>query len=402
MQKPTMLYASPFNPMQSGISDYSEVLVKALQTEFKVTLLIRDYKMTNQELADTCDILNYDTDTIPYDDFDYIIYNIGNHPSYHDYIYRCCLEHPGMIILHDLCLYYLTIGVHGYYGDLFGTIYKQEGIQGLHRVKKAIKKESDNLLQCNSLAADMPLNKEILQSKNKFMVHSEYTYRKILETGYVEKERIKKINHIALIDSNTEYIEKEKLFTKFGIPQDAIIIASFGFISSTKLNHIVCQGISEMADSLSQKICYVMVGEGTYVDEYVDGKKIIKTGYTELEEFNSFIKYSDVVINLRHPSMGETSGALIRILGLGKVCIISNEGWFAEIPDECAIKIGMDNIEHMLKEKIQKLIECPLLRKQYEQQAKEYIAREYSGDEIVKQMKILLEEKGENSKEKTE
>lgn len=391
MQKPTMLYASPFNPMQSGISDYSEVLVKALQKEFKVTLLIRDYKMTNQELVDSCDILNYDTDDIPYDDFDYIVYNIGNQPSYHDYIYRCCLEHPGMIILHDLCLYYLTIGVHGYYGDMFGTIYKQEGIQGLHRVKNAIKKESNNLLLCKSLAEEMSLNKEILQSENKFMVHSEYTYHKILETGYVKAEKIKKINHIALIDSNTEYMAKEELFNKFGIPQDAMIIASFGFISSTKLNHIVCQVISKMAECLNKKICYVMVGEGTYVDEYIDGKVIFKTGYTELEEFNSFIKYSDVVINLRHPSLGETSGALIRILGLGKVCVISDEGWFSEIPDECAIKVKMTGIEQTLEEKITELIQYPEKRMEYEKNAENYISSEYSSEIIAHQIADFLD-----------
>ena len=134
-----------------------------------------------------------------------------------------------------------------------------------------------------------------------------------------------------------------------------------------------------------------MVGEGTYVDEYIDGKVIFKTGYTELEEFNSFIKYSDVVINLRHPSMGETSGALIRILGLGKVCVISDEGWFSEIPDECAIKVKMTGIEQTLEEKITELIQYPEKRMEYEKNAENYISSEYSSEIIAHQIADFLD-----------
>ena len=47
MKKPSLLYASPFAPMKSGISDYSEILVYALKNEFEITLLIDDYKLEN-------------------------------------------------------------------------------------------------------------------------------------------------------------------------------------------------------------------------------------------------------------------------------------------------------------------------------------------------------------------
>ncbi|MBO5468849.1 MAG: hypothetical protein J6A03_03740 [Lachnospiraceae bacterium] len=391
MQKPTILYASPFNPMQSGISDYSEVLVKALQEKYDITLLVRGYRLSNQQLTESCKVLDYDRDTIPYHSFDYIIYNIGNQPAYHDYIYQCCLEHPGLIILHDFSLYFLFVGVHGYKGDFMGAIYELEGAKGIHRIKDTVRKEHHGLLECKNLPSVMPLNHEILQSGNKIMVHSEYTYHKIMETGYVKEENVRKINHIALVDNTTDYMSKEELFALYNIPNDAIILASFGFISNTKLNHVVCKVISKLASQLEQKVCYVMVGEGTYVDEYVDDKVIFKTGYTELIEFNSFIKYSDIIINLRHPSMGETSGALIRILGLGKVCMISDEGWFAEIPDECAIKVRMNGIDQTLEDKITELIQYPEKRMEYEKNAKNYISSEYSGEIIVHQIADFLD-----------
>lgn len=401
MKKPTMLYASPFNPVQSGISDYSETLVQALQEQFEITLLIKDYKMTNQYLTDTCRILTYGREEIPFEEFDYIIYNIGNQPYYHDYIYRCCLEHPGLVILHDFSLYYLFIGVHSQDGDVLREIYRLTGIAGLHTVKSAIQNINWDLLECKRLAGELPLNEELLQSGNKFMVHSDYTYQKVIKTGCVTPDQVRKINHIALIDDATEYIERNILFDKYGVPNDALILTSLGFIGNTKLNHIVCKVVAKLSRELKQKICYVMVGEGNYtaageknsVDDYVDGKTIIKTGYTEIVEFNSFIKHSDIIINLRHPSMGETSGALIRILGLGKVCIISDEAWFSEIPGDCAIKIGIDNIEEKLEHQITELLKHPEKKAEYEMRAKAYIDSEYAGKIIVEQIEQFLNNK---------
>jgi hypothetical protein len=53
----------------------------------------------------------------------------------------------------------------------------------------------------------------------------------------------------------------------------------------------------------------------------------------------------DVLVNLRAPTMGETSGAVIRGLSLGKPMLVSDVGWFAELPDGAALKIPVDDYE---------------------------------------------------------
>ena len=47
----------------------------------------------------------------------------------------------------------------------------------------------------------------------------------------------------------------------------------------------------------------------------------------------------DVCVNLRSPTMGETSGSVIRQLSLGKPVVVSDVGWFAELPDDVALKV---------------------------------------------------------------
>ena len=53
----------------------------------------------------------------------------------------------------------------------------------------------------------------------------------------------------------------------------------------------------------------------------------------------------DVCVSLRSPTMGETSGSVIRQLSLGKPVIVSDVGWFAELPGEVALKVPVDSDE---------------------------------------------------------
>ena len=53
----------------------------------------------------------------------------------------------------------------------------------------------------------------------------------------------------------------------------------------------------------------------------------------------------DAIVGLRSPTMGETSGSAIRALSLGKPLVVSDVGWFAELPDDVAIKVPVDEHE---------------------------------------------------------
>jgi hypothetical protein len=43
--------------------------------------------------------------------------------------------------------------------------------------------------------------------------------------------------------------------------------------------------------------------------------------------------------------MGETSGSVIRGLSLGKPLVVSDVGWFAELPPDVALKVPPDDVE---------------------------------------------------------
>ena len=378
--KKTLLYASPFQPMRSGISDYSEILIYGLREFFDITLLIDNYKLENKQLYKDFKVKIYKKDKIDFKFFDFKIYNIGNQPDYHSYIYECALHYPGMIILHDFILYYLVVGYYINKSNFYSKIYEIGGPKALSLIKEPMK-NSKNPLLYKEIAPLLPLNIELLKSDNFFMVHSKYTLKRIMEE-VKDKKGVVKINHIELT-KNIEIIEKKKLFDQYCIDKDTFLLCSFGYIDPSKSNDIVCEVVRKINNKSDKKITYLMVGEGDYIDKYLE-KYIKKTGFVDIATFNSFIHHCNLVINLRENCMGETSGAVIRAMGLGKPCIISDLGWFSELPDYAVIKISNTNCKEELYKRIEILIKDHKIMETMSKKAKSYIKNNYSASKVCK------------------
>jgi glycosyltransferase involved in cell wall biosynthesis len=77
----------------------------------------------------------------------------------------------------------------------------------------------------------------------------------------------------------------------------------------------------------------------------LDGEGVETTGYVDEARLWALMAAADVHVNLRAPTMGETSGTAIRALSLGKPLVVSDVGWFSELPDEVALKVPVDEHE---------------------------------------------------------
>jgi len=45
--------------------------------------------------------------------------------------------------------------------------------------------------------------------------------------------------------------------------------------------------------------------------------------FVPIEDFNGYLGACDIVLNLRYPTVGESSGTLLRALGMGKAVVVS-------------------------------------------------------------------------------
>src|SRR5207302_3263818 len=72
------------------------------------------------------------------------------------------------------------------------------------------------------------------------------------------------------------------------------------------------------------------------------GEGVVREDYVAEQRLWSLMTACDVCVGLRYPTMGETSGSAIRALSLGKPLVVSDVGWFAELPGQVAIRVPVD------------------------------------------------------------
>src|SRR5262249_3789674 len=75
------------------------------------------------------------------------------------------------------------------------------------------------------------------------------------------------------------------------------------------------------------------------------GEGVVRETWVDEHRLWALMAACDACVSLRYPTMGETSAIAIRALSLGKPLVVSDVGWFSELPDEVALKVPVDERE---------------------------------------------------------
>jgi hypothetical protein len=133
---------------------------------------------------------------------------------------------------------------------------------------------------------------------------------------------------------------------RLGLPQQPLIITTMGFVTRAKQLQFSLEALAQLRSRISS-FRFVIAGEQR-PSEYDITAQIessglkdltICTDYLEESEFFLHLAAADVVVNLRYPSGGESSGTLIRSLGMGVPCIVFDNGPMGELPDAVIRKV---------------------------------------------------------------
>ncbi len=120
-------------------------------------------------------------------------------------------------------------------------------------------------------------------------------------------------------------------------------------------------------------------------------------GFAPIGKFVDYIGACDIVLNLRYPTVGETSGSLQRALGLGKAVIVSDVGSFSELPDDICLKVpaGPDIVtleEDTIFEYLNVLVSRPDLARAMGNRAKAWVESECNWGVVADRYVEFLEE----------
>jgi 2-polyprenyl-3-methyl-5-hydroxy-6-metoxy-1,4-benzoquinol methylase/glycosyltransferase involved in cell wall biosynthesis len=372
-----LAYFSPLGPQRSGISDYSEELLPHLANGAELTLFVDGFHPVNRELTAQFEVIDYRrkrSSLGQLNRFDAVVYHMGNDHRYHAGIFEAMKYRSGVVVFHDFALQDFFMGLSRDRNDL--RIYLDEVEYG--HGKKTSEEAATSLAmgaspQILAQPIEFPLNKRIAARSEGIIVHSEWSRKRFA---------------VALPHVPVARISMPIGFSKGSLPpsnsSQVIKIATFGLITPGKGIEPSLRALSALRKSHCFQ--YSLVGE---TNPFFDVHELVRrygmegivdiTGHISLEEFKRRIDDTDIAINIRERTVGETSASLCRLMAAGVCSIVSESAWYAELPNDAVVKIPPDSLcDRMLQAYLERLISDGPLRKRLGENARRYALDEFS------------------------
>ena len=360
-------YFSPLPPERSGISDYSALLLPALQERLDVAVVRRGTRRSPRGT-------------------DVALYHVGNSPEAHGWIVDALRRHPGLVVLHDFVLHHLVAGLSIGRGD------SRRYIEAMHRDAGVIGRllahgVVDNVLPpvWEERAEDFPLAWEVLEHADGVICHSSYVERQARAYGY----------------QGPIWVVPMPAWPSVGVggrrlPEGHFpIVACCGHLNAAKRIPQLLEAFQRLRRRFPDALL-VLAGSaapGSRLDTLNLGDGVLRLEYQDEGDLWQVLADCDVSVSLRWPTMGETSGMVIRALSLAKPLVVSDAGWFSELPESVAAKVSVDEFEvATLAATLELLGENDGLREEMGAAALAYVRREHDLDRVADLYLAALEE----------
>ena len=357
-------YYSPFPPERSGIADYSALLLPALQQRLDVVVPKRGA-------------------TKPPRGTDVSLYHVGNNPEAHAWIVHALRRHPGIVVLHDFVLHHLVAGMTIGEGDPEGyldAMQRDAGVLGRLLAHGVV----DNLLPpiWEYRAHDFPLTREVLTGARGVICHSRYVERRVRDAAFAGQIRVIPMPAWPSVEVGERVV-----------PEGKPLFACIGYLNAAKRIPQLLEAFALVRRRFPEAVLVLAGAAAADVDVERPGDGVHRLDHLVERELWQLLADCDVCVSLRGPTMGETSGMAIRALSLGRPLVVSDVGWFSELPDAVAAKVplGDDEVE-VLAATLERLAGDEELRRTMGDAAREHARRQHDLDRVADLYVAALEE----------
>lgn len=327
---PRVALFTPLPPAKTGTADYGFALAS--------------------ELAKLVELEVFDKVPRRFDPraFDLVVYQISNNP-HHAPFYDLALKCPGVVVLHEVNLHHLiqsiTLKGASQQAYLREVVYE---IFGHDSLDLANDQQGLRVPQSHHFT----MARRLLERSTACIVHSEYAIGQVRLKGF--RNPIVAIPH----GTSVRHLDATKYRQALGIGSGDPLIGIFGFQRPDKKVDECLLTIRKLLEYvpraklliLGEAHAEIALKETIRVLGLQDA--VLSLGFQDLEDFDGYLASCDIILNLRQPTFGETSGTMMRAFGLGKAVIVSENGASIELPDEICVKLPCDQFENDM------LLEC--------------------------------------------
>ena len=373
MARPRIAWFTPLQPVESGISLYSEDILPALARVMDIDVYVDGYRPS--VLVESDSLRVHDASAFSPDSCDLAIYQVGNSPA-HIYMLDHMERQPGLLALHDTMLNHLFIqraaraGTLLAYREEMALRYGDDGAKAADRVLKG--QAPDDLFR-------FPMSERLVDASRATLVHSHFARNQVLERS--PSAEVYRVPHGLYFP---EQVERADARRALGIPEDQFLVASISHINPHKRIDVVLRALKELRRTIPARL--ILAGSvspnfplGRMINHLGLDQVVETPGYVSDPEARLIAAAADVVINLRYPTAGETSGSLLHSMAAGRPVLVSQTGSFTETPPGTVISVPVDALElETLVTYLQTLADDPAFRDELGRGARRFIEEEHS------------------------
>jgi len=256
-----------------------------------------------------------------------------------------------VVVLHEHVIHHLVAGMTLARGDIeqyLDALEHEAGSEGRLLGQAAVDGVIPSLWETR--AAEFPLTHWVLESARGVVVHSRFAERGARVAGY--EGPVWRVPMPAWPSPPAP--------GEHGLPADRFpVVGCFGRLNEAKRVPETLHAFARLRARFPTALLVLAgsVDPGIGLEErllrfgLVLDRDVLHLDYVQEERLWALITRADMCVNLRAPTMGETSGMVIRILSAGTPVVVSDLGWFSELPDAVAAKVPVDEweVDHLAR-----------------------------------------------------
>ena len=367
-KKPRVHWVSPLPKAQTDIAHYTRRILPELAATTDL-ILWTDAPDWDRELYDFAPVRRLDPDRVTPRDFamanrpdgkpgqgpEAVFVNIGNAWPFHSGFMRMIQRIPSIVILHDMAIQEFCFDAmeRGHFPrDVYeANMLKWHGAAGLAAARDVFEERRER----GDLTREIPGFELALTRAVSVLTHTPVARDAVAATDTVPTY---------LLDLPFRPSPKAPEVIRSNIGPMRLV--QFGYTGPNRR----LQKVLEALAPLKGEIDFQLDVMGTLWDAPYIQKRIRELGLTHHVTLHGFVEEEDLdrrlaaahlVFNLRYPSMGEASGSQMRIWNAAAASVVTDLGWYADLPEDTVFKIEQDNEVAALQSLIRRLHADPTL-----------------------------------------
>lgn len=365
---------SPLPPTRSEIARVTTNLLPLLAEKAEIIVWSSEPKW-DPAAATHATVRHYDANRPPWreiNEADATFYQMGNDPRYHSSIWHMSQQHPGIVILHDLMLQHFFSGLLFHGLGLTRRNYL-ELVERHHGGKGRVLAEShlSGLLGPDELGQQCPLTGAATENALAVIVHSEAAlhlvpretpaaYLPLCVGAPAPPERP--------AQKPDSEVYRISLFGFLGpnrrLPVLLRALANFARRDRFRLD---IYGTIEGAEKIQQLICRLGLSD-----------RVTMHGFVQHDELDHALRRTDLVVNLRNPSMGEASASQLHLWQYALPSLVSRTAWYATLPANTVAFVRPEQEAEDIQAHLAAFLDDPEKYRELGRNGREYVARHHS------------------------